>query len=144
MLGRSEIENLIPHKGAMCLLDSVLTWNDTGIRLATRTHALSTNPLRSAAGLRAVHLCEYGAQAMAVHGALLAQARHAGTARAGMLVALRDVKLYCEFIHDLPHELLVTAECLQAGATLLQYLFRVHHDGTLLAEGRSTAVLQSP
>jgi predicted hotdog family 3-hydroxylacyl-ACP dehydratase len=141
VLGRSEIEALIPHKGAMCLLDSVLTWDDTSIQLATRTHTARINPLRSAFGLRAVHLCEYGAQAMAVHGALLAQARKSA-AQPGMLVALRNVKLCCEYFDQLPHELLVTAACLHAEATLLQYVFRIYHDDKLLAEGRATAVLQ--
>jgi predicted hotdog family 3-hydroxylacyl-ACP dehydratase len=144
MLSRNEIENLIPHKGAMCLLDRVLTWDDARIRLATRSHRDSTNPLRSAVGLRAVHLCEYGAQAMALHGALLAQTRQRTAVQHGVLASLRNVKLCCDFIHELPHELIVTAECAQAGDTLLQYLFRVHHDNTLLAEGRATVVLQGP
>ena len=141
MLDRNAIEKLIPHKGAMCLLDSVLLWDTQHIRLATRTHKASTNPLRSALGLRAVHLCEYGAQAMAVHGALLAQS-HNNAAQPGMLVALRDVKLNCEYFDQLPNELIVTAECLHAEATLLQYVFRVFHDDDLLAEGRATVVLQ--
>jgi predicted hotdog family 3-hydroxylacyl-ACP dehydratase len=80
---------------------------------------------------------------MAVHGALLAQARHVAMARPGMLVALRGVRLYCEFVHELPNELLVTAECLHASDSLLQYLFRVSHDDVLLTEGRATVVLQS-
>ena len=142
MLERSEIENLIPHKGAMCLLDRVLTWDDTRIQLATLSHLNSTNPLRSTKGLRAVHLCEYGAQAMAVHGALLAQSRHT-TAPPGMLVALRAVKLHCEFIHNLPNDLIVAAECLHANDTLLQYLFRISHNESLLAEGRATVALQA-
>jgi predicted hotdog family 3-hydroxylacyl-ACP dehydratase len=142
MLNRNEIEKLIPHKGAMCLLDSVLSWDDMNIRLATRTHTASNNPLRSARGLRAVQLCEYGAQAMAVHGALLAQSRQ-NVAQPGMLVALRSVKLYCEYFDQLPNELLVTAACLHAEASLLQYTFCVIHDGALLAEGRATAVLQN-
>jgi predicted hotdog family 3-hydroxylacyl-ACP dehydratase len=144
MLSRNEIENLIPHKGAMCLLDRVLTWDNAGIRMATRTHRDNTNPLRSTLGLRSVHLCEYGAQAMALHGALLAQSRQHAAFQNGLLASLRNVKLYCVFIHDLPNELIVTAECGQAGDTLLQYLFRVHHDNVLLAEGRATVVLQAP
>jgi predicted hotdog family 3-hydroxylacyl-ACP dehydratase len=73
----SPLASLIPHQGAMCLLERIVDWNDTNIRLATTTHASPINPLRSNGRLRAIHLCEYGAQAMAVHGALKAQA--AGT-----------------------------------------------------------------
>ena len=51
--------------------------------------------------LRAVHLCEYGAQAMAVHGGLLARAA-GGRAKPGLLVALRAVELHVARIDDLP------------------------------------------
>jgi predicted hotdog family 3-hydroxylacyl-ACP dehydratase len=143
-IDHSDIEELTPHKGAMCLLDRVLAWDARTIRLSTRTHTDIANPLRSAAGLRAIHLCEYGAQAMAVHGALVTRAqRQNSQIKPGMLASLRAVKLHCEFIHDLSSELIVEAECIHAGDPLLQYGFRVFHNEVLLAEGRATVVLQT-
>ncbi len=65
--------SLIPHQGAMCLLDRVVEWDKDRVLLATATHRAADNPLRLDGRLRAVHLCEYGAQAMAVHGGLSAQ-----------------------------------------------------------------------
>ena len=50
--------------------------------------------------LRALHLCEYGAQAMAAHGGLLARDTGGG-AKAGMLVALRGVALHVARIDHL-------------------------------------------
>jgi predicted exporter/predicted hotdog family 3-hydroxylacyl-ACP dehydratase len=134
------IESLIPHQGTMCLLERVVEWNAERIRLATSTHRSKTNPLRNDDRLRAIHLCEYGAQAMAVHGALLAESRGEKNSP-GMLVSLRDVALTRDYIDDLNGELQVLATCLQANESSLQYRFRVEHAGVVLAEGRAAVVL---
>jgi predicted hotdog family 3-hydroxylacyl-ACP dehydratase len=141
MSGTPDIRTLIPHAGRMCLLERVLDWDDRRIRLATTTHRAADNPLRSAGRLRALHLCEYGAQAMAVHGGLTAQAAGGGP-RGGLLVSLRGVRLHCRFVEDLPGELLVSAECLHDGGTSWQYGFAVTHEGTPLAEGRAAVMAQ--
>ena len=31
MLGRTQIERLVPHAGAMCLLDAVMAWDSSSI-----------------------------------------------------------------------------------------------------------------
>jgi len=135
-----DLSRLIPHQGGMCLLQTVVDWNAQRIVLTTNTHRASDNPLRSNGRLRALHLCEYGAQAMAVHGALQAQA--AGTRAApGVLVSLRGVTLRRDFIDDLPELLEVRADCLHASDTSLQYGFSVRHREQLLAEGRAAVVL---
>ncbi len=135
------ISSLIPHHGAMCLLDRIVEWDERRVVLETDTHRSPSNPLRAADKLRAVHLCEYGAQAMAVHGAL-----RAGTkAEPGMLVALRSVELTRDWIHDLPSSLRVEAVRLHADASSLQYSFRITHREELLAEGRAAVMLtQAP
>lgn len=139
VLNRAAIEVLIPHRGAMCLLERVLEWDAERIRIATATHRSPQNPLRSHGRLRALHLCEYGAQAMAVHGGLIAQA--AGTrARPGLLVSLREVALHCEYVDDLPGELEVEARRLLESAGSWQYAFAVRHAGERLAEGRAAVI----
>ena len=142
MLSREQIEALIPHKGGMCLWDEVLAWDASSIRLRARNHADPGHPLRSHGQLRAVHLCEYGAQAMAVHGGLRAQ-QEGGEARPGFLVALRGVQLHVARIDQLPDALECEAEVLVEGEGSQQYTFRIHHAGTLLAEGRAAVVLQA-
>ncbi len=124
----------------MCLLERVVEWNEDTIRLATSTHRSPDNPLRRDGRLRSIHLCEYGAQAMAVHGALKSEA-HGAQAQPGMLVSLRAVSFTRDFVEDLPGELLVEAQCLQASESSLQYSFRITHEGELLAEGRAAVVL---
>jgi predicted hotdog family 3-hydroxylacyl-ACP dehydratase len=135
-----DVASLVPHAGGMCLLERVLDWDEATVTLATATHRDPANPLRSDGRLRAIHLCEYGAQAMAVHGGLRAWAR-GGRARPGMLVSLRDVCLDCDDVHDLEGELVVTARCVHEGPSAWQYDFRVSHGTRLLAQGRATVSL---
>ncbi len=140
MLDRTDWAHLIPHAGAMCLLDGVLAWDERSIHAISEGHARADNPLRSPHGLHAVHLAEYGAQAMAVHGALLARARGSETVRPGMLVSLRDVQLFDEYVDRLDGPLDVHAECLYADDGGAQYAFRVEHRGRLLASGRAAVI----
>ena len=141
MIDRETLLTLIPHQGAMCLWDGVIDWDASRIRLRTASHARPDNPLRSDGRLRALHLCEYGAQAMAAHGGLLA--RDAGEApKPGMLVALRAIDLHVARIDDLAGELEGEAEQLAAGEGSQQYAFRIVHAGELLAEGRAAVILQ--
>lgn len=138
---RAAIQALVPHAGAMCLWDAVAHWDASGIRLRAEGHRDPAHPLRSGGRLRALHLCEYGAQAMAVHGGLRAQSS-GGAARPGVLVALRAVVLYVDRIDDLPGALECEARMLADGADSQQYAFRIEHAGKLLAEGRAAVMLQ--
>ncbi len=132
---RSDFSPLIPHQGAMSLLDRVTDWDGTQIVAATLTHCAPDHPLRENGQLRAIHLCEYGAQAAALHGGLVAQA--AGTvADPGYLVSLRDVMLACSRIDDLPGELLIRAQLLLQDSGSWQYRFAASHAGAPLASGR--------
>jgi predicted hotdog family 3-hydroxylacyl-ACP dehydratase len=142
MLGRDAIVALIPHQGAMCLLDRVIEWDKDRVVLATSTHRLPDNPLRLDGRVRAVHLCEYGAQAMAVHGGLSAQAE-GKSARPGFLVSLRDVKLNVDFIDSLDGELLVSAQRLLESAGSWQYSFEVTHVGQTIASGRAAIMARA-
>jgi predicted hotdog family 3-hydroxylacyl-ACP dehydratase len=142
MLDKSQLGALIPHAGSMCLLDAVEDWTGDGIRCSSYTHRDPANPLRSDGVLAALHLVEYAAQAMAAHGALLAQ----GGPQTGMLGALRDVRLYANRLDDLPAALIVNATRRLARSDGLIYDFTVHLQGSpvrLLSEGRISVVLYS-
>jgi predicted hotdog family 3-hydroxylacyl-ACP dehydratase len=140
MLGREAILRLIPHQGTMCLLDAVCDWDAQRIHCESRSHQRADNPLRRAGRLHAVHLCEYGAQAMALHGGLLAQ-DSGEVARPGLLVSLRAVRLHGDWVEALPEALLVEAELLLAAAGSWQYRFGVSHAGAELASGRAAVML---
>lgn len=140
MIGRDEILALIPHQGAMCLWDEVIEWDERRIRLRARNHRDAAHPLRSGDMLRAIHLCEYGAQAMAVHGGLRAR-ESGGATKPGLLVALRGIQLHVARIDHLPGVLECEAEVLVEAEASQQYGFRIHHAGVLLAEGRAAVML---
>lgn len=142
MLSRDRIEAMIPHKGAMCLWDEVVEWDAQRIALRADNHRDAAHPLRSQGRLRAVHLCEYGAQAMAVHGGLRALAS-GGDASPGLLVALRGVQLHASTIDGLPGALECEAEVLVEGEGSQQYAFRIVHAGAVIAEGRAAVMLQN-
>jgi predicted hotdog family 3-hydroxylacyl-ACP dehydratase len=132
---RAVIAQLIPHQGAMSLLDHVASWNETSIVALATSHRSMDHPLRSHGRLRAVHLCEYGAQAAALHGGLIARA--AGTVAApGYLVSLRNVRLACQRIDDLDGELQIRSELLLQDSSSWQYQFEASHAGSQLATGR--------
>ena len=77
-LDHAWIEQHIPHKGRMCLLDEVLSWDATPHPLPQRQRtARRDNPLRAHGRLGAACGIEYAAQAMAVHGALVGRQRPA-------------------------------------------------------------------
>jgi predicted hotdog family 3-hydroxylacyl-ACP dehydratase len=140
MIGRVDIQALIPHQGAMCLWDEVVAWDAARVHVRAHSHRDPAHPLRSAGRLHAVHLCEYGAQAMAVHGGLRACAG-AGPARAGVLVALRGIQLHVARIDDLAGAIECEAQPLAEGEHSQQYAFRITHAGTLIAEGRAAVML---
>lgn len=140
MAADPDIRSLVPHAGRMCLLERVVEWTADSVRCATTTHRDPSNPLATGGRLRAVHLCEYGAQAMAVHGGLCG--REGAPPLPGMLIALRDVVLHVDELQSLAGELLVAAERLQANEAAWQYRFVVWHAGREIAGGRATIALR--
>lgn len=73
LIGPAEIAALLPHAGAMCLINSVETCGDDQIICLTTTHLSVTNPLRRHGRLGIMAGVEYASQAMALHAALQSQ-----------------------------------------------------------------------
>ena len=142
MRSRDEIAALIPHQGLMCLWESVTEWDEARIVARSDGHRDPAHPLREGARLDAVHLCEYGAQLMAVHGGLLAQAR-GERARPGVLVALRAIELRAARIDELPGALEGRARQLAASDGSGQYQFEIFHADELLASGRAAVMARA-
>lgn len=139
-MGRPELEGLIPDAGAMCLLDEVVDWGAVRLHARSQSHRRADNPLRAGGVLHALNLCEYAAQAMALHGALLCR-RDGRVPRPAQLAALRGVELGVVRIDDLPGALQVHVACLLAVADSREYAFRIEHRGRRLASGRAVMVL---
>ena len=141
MLERAEIAKLIPHAGAMCLLDAILDWDETRIRASTRTHRDTNNPLRHDGHLPAVCAVEYASQTMAVHGSLASL--DSRRPRAGYLVSARDVRLHERFLDSLEGDLVIDAERLSGDARGAMYRFDILHRERSVADGVLMVVLDA-
>ena len=125
----------------MCLLDAVSEWSGEAITCTASSHTDPANPLRADGRLGAANGIEYAAQAMAVHGALLAG--DDGTPRQGYLTSVRGVTLHVARLDHLAGELRVAAERLSGDANHILYQFSVSHAGRCLLEGRAAVVLDA-
>ena len=123
----------------MCLLEEVVAWNEKTITCRTRSHLSPSHPLRCADGLSAIHLIEYGAQAMAIHGGLLAKSR-SSSPRLGYLAAARQVTLHIRWINQIDSDLTIEAEQLVEDSSNFLYSFRASAHGDTLATGRATVI----
>ena len=141
MLNRDWIAAHIPHQGSMCLLENVLEWSEQRIVCEALSHTDPLNPLRAADRLGAATGVEYAAQAMAVHGALLAQSAAAPTQ--GYLTSVRGLSLHVDRLDDQTGSLRITAERLSGDARLILYQFHLHHGERCLIEGRASVVLDA-
>lgn len=141
LIGREQIASMIPHAGAMQLLDGVVSWDAARIRCFSRTHRDERNPLRRGAELPALCGIEYAAQAMALHGSLTGNT--GGKPRAGYLASLREVVCRRRRIDDLEGELVVDAEKLVGEASHVIYGFEVRVGGRGVLRGRAAVVLDA-
>lgn len=141
MLDHAWIAAHIPHQGDMCLLDAVVDWSETAISCRAVSHTDPANPLRAADRLGAATGIEYAAQAMAIHGALLAGQDDAP--RQGYLTSVRSVTLHVDRLDDLSGSLDVQAERLSGDANNILYQFSVGHAGRCLLAGRAAVVLDA-
>jgi len=136
---RAQIAGLIPHSGAMCLLDGVLQWDANRILCMSRSHRAVDNPLRTGGRLRAVCGVEYAAQAMAVHGGLAGGI--GGKPRAGYLASLRDVECRRGRLDDLEGDLVVEAEQVAGDGAHVIYRFRLRVGEVEVLSGQALVVL---
>jgi len=141
VLDHAAIAARIPHQGSMCLLASVVDWSETRIACRAASHADPDNPLRAEGRLGAASGIEYAAQAMAVHGSMLAKV--GDRPRQGYLTSVRNVQLHVARLDDLPGEVDVEAERLSGDANHVLYQFSVSHAGRCLLEGRAAVILDA-
>jgi predicted hotdog family 3-hydroxylacyl-ACP dehydratase len=126
----------------MCLLHQVEAWDEQRIQCRARSHRDPDNPLRAYGRLGAVCGIDYAAQAMAVHGALLAPPG-SERARVGYLVSVRGTQLHVPRLDDITADLLVEAACITRDENNILYQFSVSAAGHTLLAGRAAVVLDA-
>ena len=126
----------------MCLLDCVEAWDEQRIQCRANSHRALNNPLRSNDRLGAACGIEYAAQAMAVHGALLALPDATG-ARVGYLVSVRGTQLQVARLDDIAADLEVEAVCITRSENNILYQFSISAAGMMLLNGRAAVVVNA-
>jgi predicted hotdog family 3-hydroxylacyl-ACP dehydratase len=132
----------IPHQGAMCLLDAVEQWDAEAIVCRASSHRRSDNPLRAADRLGIANGIEFAAQAMAVHGALLAADDGAPTV--GFLTSVREVQWQRPRLDDIASDLMVHAQRISGSANSLLYQFELRADEAVVLRGRASVMQKAP
>lgn len=145
-LDHAGIAARVPHQGRMCWLARLLAWSDERIVCEADNHQSPDHPLRTAHGLLASAAIEYAAQAMALHGALRAEAQGLAIGPVpGFLASARGLKLARWRLDDATGPLRIEAERLAGDTRQLLYGFTLADAaGSPLAEGRATIVLNTP
>jgi predicted hotdog family 3-hydroxylacyl-ACP dehydratase len=146
-LNKAEIATRIPHSGPMCLLDRVLSWDIETIICEANNHRDQDHPLARDGVLDTMAAIEYAAQAMAVHGALIAENATSITSsdspKMGYLASVRDVSCAIPFLHELSSPLRIEATRLMGEETRVLYEFKVSSSEQLCAQGRAAVVLDA-
>jgi predicted hotdog family 3-hydroxylacyl-ACP dehydratase len=161
-----DIRRLLPHAGAMCLLEAVLAWDPQSITCLSLSHHAPDNPLRGPAGLSSANGIEYAAQAMALHAALVGGAgqRRAAAPTAeqiveqvsrqagepvgkqtphGVLASVRAVQLHVPRLDVFTGELRVRAVLLSGDPRTAIYAFSVLDGERALLDGRASVLFSA-
>ena len=133
------IEDLLPHVGAMRMIAAVRRWTEEEIECVAVSHRDPANPLRIEGQLPAACGLEYGAQAMAIHGALVA-GRDAKP-KVGLLVAAHELEWQVSRLDTIAGALTVRARRLLGSAHQVAYEFELRDGERSLVHGRASVML---
>ena len=141
----TSIETLLPHAGRMRLIDRVVSYDEHAIVCESNSHQASDHPLAEAGVLSVICGLEYGAQAMAIHGALLASAGLPGArTRHGFLVAASDLQWSVARLDQCAAPLVIKAVCEFRSDNQVSYRFEISASSTAVLGGRASVLLRTP
>jgi predicted hotdog family 3-hydroxylacyl-ACP dehydratase len=147
MIAPLDLAQLLPHSGRMVMIDRVSHWDPDSIVCTSTRHLDPTNPLRGRRGLAAVCGLEFGAQAMAIHGSLVAarSAVHsAGAPRFGMIIAANQLAWSSPLLDDAGDQLTIRAWRLFGSDNQIVYGFALDGRVAGLVTGRASVILAAP
>lgn len=139
MKDRKWLEQNLPHKGDMCLLDQIIAWDADNIHCTATSHKNLANPLIFRGRLGASNAIEYAAQAMAAHGCLI----NADTAssRQGYIASVRSVEFRTDTLDNLGSVLDIYATRLMGDDNNVIYEFNIVDRDESKVSGRATVIL---
>lgn len=136
-LDRAQVAGMLPHDGSMMLIDQVERWSEAEITCRTASHRLIDNPLRSGNQLTVFCGIEYGAQAMAIHGALIGD----GEKRQGLLASLKGVNAHVDRLDNIEGDLIIHARLLLRQRMSFIYDFSVSAGDAKVLTGQASVFL---
>lgn len=123
----------MPHKGAMRLIERIVSADETQIHCIGIDHSCENYPLRLDGRLFSVALIELGAQAAAAHASLFdIRGNHTG-----LLIALQNVEVIRHEIRETSGSLEIFASQLHFDANGAIYGFWVSDERGKLVNGRA-------
>ncbi|HYM47226.1 MAG TPA: hydroxymyristoyl-ACP dehydratase [Burkholderiaceae bacterium] len=140
------LEQLLPHTGRMRLIDRVTSYDDERIVCESDSHRAADHPLAQDGVLSIVCGLEYGAQAMAIHGALLASAPSPtssapGAAPPGYLVTASDLTWNVERLDQCAAPLVIEAISEFRSGNQVAYRFELRVGDEAVLTGRASVLL---
>ncbi|MGI9285370.1 MAG: hypothetical protein ACR2P1_08270 [Pseudomonadales bacterium] len=132
----------LPHSGAMCLIDRVVSWDEKRICCSTDSHLSSANPLRQNGRLPALCALEYAAQALALHG-VLNRPRLTASERYSLayVVSSRRLAFHAGNLLDAAESLTITAELKAWHQASAVYTVNVNSGDNCLLQGDLVVML---
>jgi predicted hotdog family 3-hydroxylacyl-ACP dehydratase len=138
-LEREAIARLLPHQGAMCMLDSIVACDAVRITCHSSRHLDADNPLRSRGKLSSIHGIEFAAQAMAAHQKLTG--KRAASVRYGLLISVRQCTFATDRLDRCASPLTIDATRVAATDEALTYHFSIGAAEITLVSGRASVLL---
>ena len=135
-LDHQQIADCLPHSGRMCLLQKIVQADQASLTALADSHLLANNPLRINGRIASVNGIEYAAQAMAVHGALLAE-----TVKPGYIATVRNIEVKQSFLPENGQPLIIHVQQLMSDDNGFTYQFAIHCDEEIILSGRITVFL---
>lgn len=137
MIPALPIERMLPHTGAMVLVDEIVYADPMRIECVTSSHRSAGFPLAMDGRISSLCGIELAAQAMALH-ATAADPQHRPVA--GRLASVSDVEVLHERLDDQPGPLRIEAALEAAIGRGSAYRFSVAAGGKVLIRGRALVV----
>ncbi len=140
---KTEIERMLPHAGAMVLLDEVQECDKQKIVCAANSHLDQANPLMIDGALSVFAGIEYAAQAMALHNFMLA-ARAGGApgeARQGVVAVASKLQSFCQRLDLLKDTLVIEVAMIDQTGDSSMYEFKLLSAQADVLSGRLLVML---
>lgn len=136
LISKKDLYQLLPHGGAMCLLDSVLYWDTKTIVCTASSHREDSNPLKRPEGVEAICGLEYAAQAMGAHIGLTTSSNRGRAI--GYVGAIKTLRVYVPYLDVFKDNLEIYSEKKFAQETGFIYTFIIRAQGKDLLGGQAS------